>query len=60
MFPAEELTRIIRGKGFPERPGQGAAALPVANKGLEFDLIDRLVGPVIEPGKEIIGNPDNI
>lgn len=54
IFPIEQLVRIFTGKGILERLGEGAATLLVGNEGFEFDLIDRVLNPVLIPTKDLI------
>ncbi|MGA1822316.1 MAG: Na/Pi symporter [Thermoplasmatota archaeon] len=54
IFPAEQLVRIFTGKGILERLGEGAANLLVGTGGFEFDLIDRMLDPVLTPTKDMI------
>lgn len=49
IFPAEWIVRIITGKGFLERLGEWTAGALVGSSGAEFDLIDRILDPVLEP-----------
>ncbi len=54
IFPLEWLTRIFTGKGFLERLGEVTATALVGSKGAEFDLIHRLLDPVLDPMKKSI------
>ncbi len=56
IFPLEWLTRIFTGKGFLERLGEVTATALVGSKGAKFDLIHRILDPVLEPmEKSILG-----
>lgn len=58
IFPIELLVRELTGKGFLERLGEATAGFFIGKKGLEFELIDIILDPVLEPAKESIRSID--
>jgi len=49
LFPLEWLIRILTGKGYLERLGEWTAGLLLGKKGMEFELIEKVLDPVLEP-----------
>ncbi|MGA1872117.1 MAG: Na/Pi symporter [Thermoplasmatota archaeon] len=56
FFPLEWLIRELTGKGLLERMGFWTAELLVGKSGAEFDLIDRVLEPILHPMKDGISN----
>ncbi|MFW3146103.1 MAG: Na/Pi symporter [Thermoplasmatota archaeon] len=54
IFPVELLVKELTGKGFLERLGDWTAGLLIGNKGVEFEAIEIILDPVLEPLKEWI------
>jgi len=54
FFPLEWLVRELTGKGLLERLGYATAELLVGKSGTEFDLIDRILDPVLEPIEDAV------
>lgn len=54
IFPLELLVRELTGKGFLERLGEATAGIFIGKGGVEFELIDKILDPVLEPLKHNI------
>ncbi|MDG6225249.1 MAG: Na/Pi symporter [Candidatus Thermoplasmatota archaeon] len=54
LFPIELLVRELTGKGILERVAYWAAGALLGKKGVEFELIDHLLRPLLEPITELI------
>jgi sodium-dependent phosphate cotransporter len=51
IFPMEVIIKELTGEGFLERLGKWTAGLFIGESGAEFELIDKILDPVLEPLK---------
>ncbi|MFO8050756.1 MAG: Na/Pi symporter [Thermoplasmatota archaeon] len=58
IFPMELLVKELTGKGFLERAGDMTAGLFLGETGAELELIDRVLGPVLDPLRDGIRSID--